>query len=61
MLKLKNVRNLDARQSLLVDSAYFQAKPPERPAQRRRQKPPEQLFMRHLVYDVLTADNILAV
>lgn len=54
MMKLKNSRNLDARQSLLLESAFYAARPPERTAARRKQRPPLHEYMRHLVHERLT-------
>ena len=54
MMKLKNSRNLDARQSLLLESAFYAARPPERTAARRKQRPPLREYMRHLVHERLT-------
>ena len=53
-MKLKNSRNLDARQSLLLESAFYSARPPERTAARRKQRPPLHEYMRHLVHERLT-------
>jgi hypothetical protein len=59
MLKLKNARNVDARQSLMVDTAYFQCKPPDNVNLKRKQRPPVQEYMRYLINDVLDKDNIV--
>jgi len=53
-MKLKNSRNLDARQTLLLDSAAYAARPPERPGARRKRRPPQHQYMRHLVHERLT-------
>ena len=53
MMKLRNARNLDARQSSLVDSAYFATKAGDRAAARRRTRPPMHEYIRHLVYQEL--------
>lgn len=53
-MKLKNSRNLDSRQSLLLESAFYAARPPERTAARRKQRPPLREYMRHLVHERLT-------
>jgi len=36
MMKQKNNRNLDARQSMLVESAYYQCNPPQHFANNRK-------------------------
>ena len=56
MMKLKNAKNLDARQSMLVDSAYFQCNPP-RVAPRKRKKPLVE-WMRYLVVDTLKGNDL---
>ncbi len=53
-MKLKNSRNLDARQTLLLDSAAYAARPPERLGARRKRRPPMHEYMRHLVHERLT-------
>ena len=58
MVKLRNSRNLDARQSALVDNAYFAVHPPERVGARRKQRPPEHAYIRHLVLDSLSKDEV---
>lgn len=39
-MRLKNVKNLDARHSTLVENAYYQCKPPERSARVSKVRPP---------------------
>ena len=58
MMRLKNSKNLDARQSMLLDNAYFAVRPPERLGARRKQRPPEQEYMRYLVRECLTRDQV---
>jgi regulator of nonsense transcripts 2 len=55
MVRLKNVRNLDARQGGLVDAAYFVIKAPSRTVVMRKERPPVHEFVRHLVYQQLVA------
>ena len=57
-MRLKNTRNLDARQSMLLDNAYFAVRPPERLGARRKKRPPEQEYVRHLVRDCLAKDQV---
>lgn len=40
MMRLKNVKNLDPRQSTLVENAYYLCKPPERSARISKVRPP---------------------
>ena len=58
MMRLKNSKNLDARQSMLLDNAYFAVRPPERLGARRKQRPPEQEYVRYLVRECLTRDQV---
>ncbi|KAL3151997.1 hypothetical protein ABBQ32_001118 [Trebouxia sp. C0010 RCD-2024] len=58
MMKLKNARNLDARQSMLVDSAYYQCNPPQHSALKRKRRPAVQDWMRNLVFVQLGKDDV---
>ncbi|PSC71053.1 regulator of nonsense transcripts UPF2 [Micractinium conductrix] len=60
MMKLRNARNLDARQSSLVDSAYFAVRAADR-APKRRQRPPEKEYIRHLIYERLPGGQVTKV
>jgi regulator of nonsense transcripts 2 len=60
MMKLRNARNLDARQSALVDSAYFAVRAADRAAA-RRQREPEREYIRHLVYERLPQGQVTKV
>lgn len=60
MLRLKNARHLDSRQSSLVDYAYLQCRPPEA-AGPRKPKDPVYLFVKHQVLAVLTESNVMDV
>ncbi len=60
MAKLRNARNLDVRQSGLVDSAYFAVKAADK-AVRRKQRPPVHEYVRHLVYQRLAAGEVTKV
>ena len=56
-LRLKSVKNLDARQIELVDAAYRACRPPETPA-RRKTRSPVREYVRHLVYEILSDDAL---
>ncbi len=58
MMKLKNSRNLDARQSMLLDNAYYAVRPPERVGARRKRRPPVHDYMRHLIHDRLATEQV---
>lgn len=54
MLRRKRaVQNLDHRQVLLLDNAYYQCNPPENKAVEAKQRSTLELYIRHLIYDVL--------
>ena len=60
MMKLRNARNLDARQSGLIDSAYFAVRAADR-AVKRKQRQPQQEYIRHLVYEKLPLGQVAKV
>jgi regulator of nonsense transcripts 2 len=60
MMKLRNARNLDARQSGLVDSAYFAVRAADR-AVKRKQRPPQHEYIRYLVYERLPLGQVTKV
>ena len=46
----------------MLENAYYQANPPERAPRQEKQRTPLELFIRHLIYDVLskrTIDKVL--
>ncbi|CAO1623073.1 unnamed protein product [Sympodiomycopsis kandeliae] len=56
------MQNLDHRQVLLLDNAYYQCNPPERKAMEVKHRSPMELYIRHLIYDELnarSADKVL--
>lgn len=61
MMKFKNAKNLDPRQSALVDGAYFCCKPPEGAFQRRKQRHPIQEYIRYLIFELLSKKTIALV
>jgi hypothetical protein len=58
MMRLKNSRNLDARQNALLDNAYFTVRPPKRAVARRKRRAPEQEYMRYLVRECLAKEQV---
>ena len=58
--RLKQARNLDARQAALVDGAYLACRPPARGASwwRRKERPPMLEFIRHVVFTRLGPDSL---
>lgn len=57
-MKIKNASNLDARQSMLIDSAYYQCNPPQHSALKRKRRPAVQEWIRHLVFVQLGTDDV---
>jgi regulator of nonsense transcripts 2 len=58
MMKLKNSRNLDARQSMLLDNAYYAVRLPERVGARRKRRPPVHEYARHLIHNRLATEQV---
>jgi regulator of nonsense transcripts 2 len=58
MMRLRAAKRLDERQSLLIQHAFYQCRPAARPQSRRKPRSPLQLYMRHLVCDLLAEDSI---
>ena len=58
MMKLKHACNLDARQSMLVESAYYQCNPLQHSALKRKRRPVVQEWIRHLVFVQLGTDDV---
>ncbi|KAI8994050.1 ARM repeat-containing protein [Trametes punicea] len=58
MRRKQNMVHLDQRQLLLLENAYYQCNPPERTARQVKERTPMELFIRHLIYDVLTKKTI---
>ncbi|KAL3689456.1 hypothetical protein R1sor_015765 [Riccia sorocarpa] len=58
IMRLKNVKNLDARHSTLVENAYYQCKPPERSARVLKVRPPLHQYIRKLLFTDLDKSSI---
>ncbi|KAI0360874.1 ARM repeat-containing protein [Trametes cingulata] len=58
MRRKQSMAHLDQRQSLLLENAYYQCNPPERAARQVKERTPMELFIQHLIYDVLTKKTI---
>ena len=57
--RLKQARNLDARQAALVDNAYLACRPPPRaPPRRAKERPPQQAFARHVIFNLLAPATV---
>ncbi|XP_073299406.1 regulator of nonsense transcripts UPF2 [Primulina huaijiensis] len=62
LMRLKNVKNLDPRQSTLVENAYYLCKPPERSARISKVRPPLHQYIRKLLFsdlDKFSIENVL--
>ncbi|KAI9453157.1 ARM repeat-containing protein [Lactarius psammicola] len=62
MKRKQSLLHLDQRQTMLLENAYYQANPPERAPRQEKERSPIELFIRHLLYDVLakrTIDKVL--
>lgn len=62
MRRKQSMQHFDQRQLLLLENAYYQCNPPERAPRQEKERPPLELFVRHLIYDVLakkTIDKVL--
>ncbi|KAK9898934.1 ARM repeat-containing protein [Cystobasidium minutum MCA 4210] len=58
----KNVQNLDQRQSTMLDNAYYQCDPPDRPIVVPKERSPMVLYIRHLLYGIsnkLRVDHVI--
>ncbi|GLB37513.1 putative up-frameshift suppressor 2 [Lyophyllum shimeji] len=62
MRRKQSMQHFDQRQLLLLENAYYQCNPPERAPRQEKHRTPMELFIRHLIYDVLakkTIDKVL--
>lgn len=57
LMRLKNVKNLDPRQSTLVENAYYLCKPPERSARISKVRPPLHQVLTNLQLPYLLCFN----
>ncbi|KAI9510115.1 ARM repeat-containing protein [Russula earlei] len=58
MKRKQSLLHLDQRQTMLLENAYYQANPPERAPRQEKERSHIELFIRHLLYDVLTKRTI---
>ncbi|KAF5354670.1 hypothetical protein D9756_005377 [Leucocoprinus leucothites] len=62
MRRKQSMQHFDQRQILILENAYYQCNPPERAPKQEKHRSPMELFIRHLIYDVLakkTIDKVL--
>ncbi|KAI8992403.1 armadillo-type protein [Pilobolus umbonatus] len=50
MMRKKTVQHLDSRYSLMVENAYYQANPPDKPAIHIKERTPMELYIRKLIH-----------
>ncbi|KAI0057973.1 ARM repeat-containing protein [Artomyces pyxidatus] len=58
MKRKQSLQHFDQRQILMLENAYYQANPPERAPRQEKERTPIELFVRHLIYDVLAKKSI---
>ncbi|KAF8967853.1 armadillo-type protein [Flammula alnicola] len=58
MRRKQSMQHFDQRQLLLLENAYYQCNPPERAPRQEKIRTPMELFIRHLIYDVLAKKSI---
>ncbi len=59
MLRRKRAAaNLDSRQLLLLNNAYYQCNPPKRKAIEQKSRSPMELYIRHLIYHLLAKKSV---
>ncbi|KAG6879667.1 hypothetical protein C0992_013203 [Termitomyces sp. T32_za158] len=58
MRRKQSLQHFDQRQLLLLENAYYQCNPPERVPRQKKHRSNMELFIRHLVYDVLSKKTI---
>ncbi|GAW05433.1 ARM repeat-containing protein [Lentinula edodes] len=58
MRRKQSMQHFDQRQLLLLENAYYQCNPPERSPPQQKQRSNMELFIRHLIYDVLAKKTI---
>ncbi|KZT24214.1 ARM repeat-containing protein [Neolentinus lepideus HHB14362 ss-1] len=58
MKRKQSTQHFDHRQQLLLENAYYQCNPPERAPRQEKERTLMELFIRHLIYDVLSKKSI---
>ncbi|KAI8834313.1 armadillo-type protein [Chytridium lagenaria] len=58
MLRKKGVQNLDSRQALLIDNAYYSCNPPEMSLAAVKERLPLELYIRKLLYSDLSRRSV---
>ncbi|KAI7962284.1 hypothetical protein MJO28_000378 [Puccinia striiformis f. sp. tritici] len=58
MQRKKASQNLDSRQIMLLENAYFQCNPPDRPIIEPKHRTPMELYIRYQLYDCLSKKSV---
>ncbi|KAF9051213.1 transcription factor [Hymenopellis radicata] len=58
MRRKQSLQHFDQRQLVLLENAYYQCNPPERAPRQEKQRSNIELFIRHLIYDVLAKRSL---
>ncbi|KAI9193580.1 armadillo-type protein [Polychytrium aggregatum] len=62
MMRKKNIQHVDNRQALMIENAFYQCNPPNRPATSARERSPLEQYYKKLIYSDLskrTVDKII--
>ncbi|KAH7108193.1 ARM repeat-containing protein [Auriculariales sp. MPI-PUGE-AT-0066] len=54
----QGAQHLDSRHQLLLENAFYQCNPPERGPREEKQRAPLELFVRHIMFDMLSRKTI---
>ncbi|KAG1175001.1 hypothetical protein G6F70_000728 [Rhizopus microsporus] len=58
VMRKKTVQHLDSRYSLMVENAYYQANPPDKPAVQIKERTPMELYIRKLIHEDLCKKSL---
>ncbi|TPX58145.1 hypothetical protein SpCBS45565_g08073 [Spizellomyces sp. 'palustris'] len=58
LMRKKNVKNVDNRQALMIENAFYQCNPPDRPPVVAKARPPLELYIRKLIFSDLTKKTV---
>ncbi|KAI8373653.1 armadillo-type protein [Choanephora cucurbitarum] len=58
VMRKKNVQHLDSRYALMVENAYYQANPPDKPAIQVKERSPMELYIRKLIHEDLCKKSL---
>lgn len=58
VMRKKTVQHLDSRYALMVENAYYQANPPDKPIIQVKERPPMELYIRKLIHEELCKKSL---